>query len=79
VTDCALEPKTTTFPTDNSPSGIANRLLSTTFDPPHKQINMATTSDLDQLIDMGFDPEKSKIALRKTGGRKSERLAICIY
>jgi hypothetical protein len=26
------------------------------------------TSDYDQLVDMGFDPEKSKFALRKSGG-----------
>ena len=29
---------------------------------------MATTSDYDQLVDMGFDAEKSKLALQKTGG-----------
>jgi hypothetical protein len=25
-------------------------------------------SDLDQLVEMGFDPEKSKMAVKKTGG-----------
>lgn len=29
---------------------------------------MATTSDYDQLVAMGFDPEKSKMALQKSGG-----------
>ncbi|KPI35311.1 uncharacterized protein AB675_9925 [Cyphellophora attinorum] len=29
---------------------------------------MATTSDHDQLISMGFDPEKSKMALKASGG-----------
>lgn len=29
---------------------------------------MATMSDLDQLTDMGFDPEKSKMALKASGG-----------
>ena len=27
-------------------------------------------SDRDQLLEMGFDPEKVDIALKKTGGRK---------
>ena len=31
---------------------------------------MATTSDYDQLVDMGFDSEKSKMALKASGGRK---------
>jgi hypothetical protein len=28
-----------------------------------------STSDLDQLIEMGFEPERSKLAVKKTGGR----------
>lgn len=28
-------------------------------------------SDLDQLLEMGFDPEKAKLAVKKTGGRES--------
>lgn len=31
---------------------------------------MATTSDHDQLVSMGFDPEKSKMALKASGGCK---------
>lgn len=29
------------------------------------------TSDLDQLIDMGFEKERAQLAVSKTGGRKS--------
>lgn len=29
-----------------------------------------TETDLDQLIAMGFDPERAKIAIRKSGGCK---------
>lgn len=28
-----------------------------------------TTSDLDQLIEMGFDKERAEMAVSKTGGR----------
>jgi uncharacterized UBP type Zn finger protein len=28
-------------------------------------------SDLDQLIEMGFDKERAQLAVTKTGGRKS--------
>lgn len=28
-------------------------------------------SDLDTLLDMGFDKERAEIAVKKTGGRKS--------
>jgi hypothetical protein len=28
-------------------------------------------SDRDQLVEMGFDPEKVDIAVQKTGGRKA--------
>jgi hypothetical protein len=28
-----------------------------------------TTSDLDQLIEMGFDKERAEIAVKKSGGR----------
>jgi uncharacterized UBP type Zn finger protein len=33
-------------------------------------------SDLDQLVDMGFDPEKSKMALKKSGNCKIELRGI---
>jgi len=29
---------------------------------------MSTPSDLQQLLDMGFDKEKAEIAVKKTGG-----------
>lgn len=29
------------------------------------------TSDLDQLIEMGFDKERAELAVKKSGGRKS--------
>jgi hypothetical protein len=28
-----------------------------------------TTSDLDQLIEMGFDRERAELAVKKSGGR----------
>jgi hypothetical protein len=36
---------------------------------------MSTSSDLDVLLSMGFDPERAKLAVKKTGGCKN-RLAI---
>lgn len=40
--------------------------------PPHTflRLKMGTT-DLEQLIDMGFDKQRAEMAVKKTGGRKS--------
>lgn len=32
---------------------------------------MATSSDLDVLLDMGFDRERAELAVKKSGGRMS--------
>jgi hypothetical protein len=36
--------------------------------PPNTTTNMP--SDLDTLLDMGFDKERAEIAVKKTGGRE---------
>jgi UBA/TS-N domain len=42
-----------------------------------------TNSDLDQLIDMGFDEERAKLAISNSGGRTYSTtfplLRICIH
>lgn len=50
----------------SSTSSIRNYTLSSTQQPTNR---MAST-DLEQLIDMGFDKERAELAVKKTGGRK---------
>lgn len=39
--------------------------------PEHTSTVFTMASDLDQLIEMGFDKERAQLAVTKTGGRKS--------
>lgn len=45
--------------------------------PPHQHITTAAMpTDLEQLLDMGFDKTRSEIAVKKTGGRTPTHLVL---
>ena len=59
----------TTPSTDNTHTSISRHILVVPFVPPTHTSIMST--DLDQLVDMGFDREKSEMALKKSGNLPS--------
>ena len=57
------------YPSISSRPTVIYRSLS--FPPQPLELTVAmATSDLDQLLEMGFDKERAQIAVTKTGGRK---------